>query len=367
MWIATVNNIDWPSRRDLTTDQQKSELLALFDRMASLGLNAVFLQVRPSADAIYASPDAPWSEYLTGTMGRAPEPVYDPLEFAVAEAHRRGLQMHAWFNPFRARHSSGTSEIAMSHIATRRPDLVRTYGQQRWLDPGDADARREVIAAICDVVRRYDVDGVHMDDYFYPYPELDGSGQKIDFPDDVTWQSYRAGGGTLSRDDWRRDNINDFVRDLYESVKAIRPNTVVGISPFGIWRPGHPEQIQGLDAYAELYADSRLWLRRGWVDYLAPQLYWPIDRREQSFTALLDWWLNQDWRGRGIVAGISVNRVASGRPNSVSAEEIARQIAVLRDTDARGFILFSARSLMENRGGVNDAIVTAASPSPRYP
>lgn len=356
VWIATVNNIDWPSRRDLTAEQQQAELIALFDRAASLGLNAAFLQVRPAADAIYDSPASPWSEYLTGTMGNAPQPAYDPLAFAVDEAHRRGLQLHAWFNPFRARHSTATSSIATTHIAARRPELVREYGKQLWLDPGDPEARREVIDAVCDAVRRYGIDGVHMDDYFYPYPENDAAGKEIPFPDDATWQRYRAGGGRLSRGDWRRDNINTFVRELYTRVKAIRPGVVVGMSPFGIWRPGHPAQIKGFDAYDKLYADARLWLRRGWVDYVAPQLYWPIDRREQSFPVLLQWWLRQDWRRRGVVVGISVNRVASGRPNSVPADEIRRQLALLRKTRARGFILFSARTLMEDRGGVNGAI-----------
>jgi uncharacterized lipoprotein YddW (UPF0748 family) len=332
VWVATVANIDWPSRRDLTVEEQKAELLRIFDRAASLGLNAIFLQVRPMADAIYPAPDSPWSEYLTGTMGKAPEPAYDPLAFAVAEAHARGLELHAWFNPFRARHPTATSELDPRHLSVRRPELVRAYGQHLWLDPGDADARAEVLNAVLDVVRRYDVDGVHMDDYFYPYPE-----DALAFPDEATWRRYRAKGGRLRRDDWRRKNINDFVSTLYTSVKALRPTVQVGISPFGIWRPRHPRQIRGFDAYAQLYADARLWLRRGWVDYLAPQLYWPIDRREQSFPVLLRWWMSQDRRRRGIVAGLFASKW--------SAEEIERQIALTRRAKARGFILFSARAL----------------------
>ena len=358
VWVATVNNIDWPSRRDLTSDEQKAELLRIFDRAVDLGLNAVFLQVRPAADAIYPAPDAPWTEYLTGVSGQAPGLPYDPLAFAVEEAHRRGLKLHAWFNPFRARHATAISTLSSSHIAVRRPDLVRQYGAQLWLDPGEPDAQREVLVAVRDVVTRYGIDGVHVDDYFYPYPET-VSGVALPFPDDVSWSRYRSSGGSLSRDDWRRDNINRFVGSLYTSVKSIRPEVQVGISPFGIWRPGHPAQIEGFDAYDKLYADSRLWLQQGWVDYLAPQLYWPIDRREQSFTALLDWWLEQDSRRRGIVAGMSVSRVASGRPNAVTADEIARQIDAARRAGAHGFILFSARALMENRGGVNDAITEA--------
>ena len=356
VWIATVNNLDWPSRRDLTAAEQQLELTRIFDRAAALGLNAIFLQVRPAADAIYPATNAPWSEYLTGTAGQPPDTSYDPLAFAVEEAHQRGLQLHAWFNPFRARHTSATSPLARSHIAVRRPDLIRTYGRQLWLDPGEADAQREVLDAVCDVVRRYRVDGVHMDDYFYPYPEAVAGAGELPFPDDATWQRYRANGGRLGRGDWRRDNINRFVRELYSRVKAIRRDVVVGLSPFGIWRPAHPPQIRGYDAYDNLYADSRLWLRRGWVDYLAPQLYWPIARREQSFPALLRWWIGQDWRRRGIVPGLSVSRVANGRPNAMTAEEISSQIELARRAGARGFILFSARALMENRGGVADAI-----------
>lgn len=356
VWVAVVNNIDWPSKRGLTAAEQRAELTQIFDRAASLGLNAIFLQVRPAADAIYPDGNSPWTEYLNGSAGTAPDDAYDPLEFAVTEAHKRGLQLHAWFNPFRARHSTATSPIAPGHIARRRPDLVRTYGSQLWLDPGEDDAQREVLDAVTDVVKRYRVDGVHMDDYFYPYPEKNADGVEIPFPDETTWLRYRATGGRLGRDDWRRDNINRFVRALYSRVKGVRRDTVVGISPFGIWRPYHPQQIRGFDAYEKLYADSRLWLRRGWVDYLAPQLYWPIERREQSFSALLRWWLAQDWRRRGIVAGISVSRVANGRPNAMTAAEIKRQIELTRTTGSRGFILFSARALMDNRGGVADVI-----------
>jgi uncharacterized lipoprotein YddW (UPF0748 family) len=364
VWIATVDNIDWPSRRDLTVEEQKAELLRIFDRAASLGLNAVFLQVRPSADAIYPAPGSPWTEYLTGASGRAPMPLYDPLAFAVSEAHARGLALHAWFNPFRARHATATSVMADSHVAVRRPELVRRYGTQLWLDPGELEAQREVLSAVCDVVRRYAVDGVHMDDYFYPYPErASGDSGDAPFPDDASWARYRREGGRSSRGDWRRDNINRFVRAMYSSVKTIRPEVVVGISPFGIWRPRHPAQIRGFDAYDKLYADSRLWLRRGWVDYLAPQLYWPIDRREQSFPALLRWWIAQDWRRRGVVAGMSVSRVANGRPSAITANEIARQIEWTRRAGSRGFILFSARALMEDRGGVNGAITGALRPA----
>jgi len=341
VWVATVNNGDWPSRNDLTADEQKRELVAILDRAAALHLNAIFLQVRPMADAFYPSSLEPWSQFLTGTIGK--DPGYDPLAFAIQEAHARGLELHAWFNPFRG-----------NPTTTLR---AYPYGRFIWMDPGDPDVERRALDVITDVVRRYDVDGVHLDDYFYPYPE-----NNLDFPDDPSWQMYR---GPMSRDEWRRENINRFVREMYESVKTIRPAVEVGISPFGIWRPRNPSQIRGFDAYAKIYADSRLWLQRGWVDYLAPQLYWPIEKREQSFPALLHWWSRQDHLGRGIVAGISINRVATGRPNGVDAEEIGRQLALVRrERQAVGFILFSARTLMEDRGGIDEELIRALGPSP---
>ena len=325
LWVATVNNGDWPSRRDLSSDQQKQELIAILDRAAAVHVNAIFLQVRPMADAFYPSALEPWSQFLGAT------PDYDPLAFAVQEAHARGLELHAWFNPFR-----GNPTTALR---------AYNYGRFVWMDPGDEAVRQRALDVISDVVRRYDIDGVHLDDYFYPYPENNG-----DFPDEPSWQNYR---GRLSRDAWRRDNINRFVRDLYASVKAIRPNVEVGISPFGIWRPRHPRQIRGFDAYAKIYADSKLWLQEGWVDYLAPQLYWPIEKREQSFPALLHWWSRQDIRGRGIVTGISINRPAT-------RAEIARQLALVRDErQSVGFILFSAHTIMQNPDEFDDVLARA--------
>jgi uncharacterized lipoprotein YddW (UPF0748 family) len=218
------------------------------------------------------------------------------------------------------------------------------------MDPGDPAVRQRGLDVVSDVVRRYDIDGVHMDDYFYPYPEKD-----LPFPDDATYAQYGAG---MSRSEWRRDNINRFVQELYSTVKSIKPNVEVGISPFGIWRPGHPHQIQGFDAYDKIYADSKLWLRKGWVDYLAPQLYWPIDKREQSFPALLHWWTRQDRLGRGIVAGMAIYRT-----DRYGTAEFARQIELVRkDRGAVGFILFSAKRLMNDTAGLNPVLQRAIGP-----
>lgn len=308
-WVATVGNIDWPSRPDLSVAEQKAELLAMLDRAAQLRLNAIIFQVRPACDALYASPIEPWSEYLTGAMGKAPQPFYDPLMFAVAEAHKRGLELHAWFNPFRAVHPSAKSPIAANHISKTKPNLVRRYGKHLWLDPGEKEVQDYSLNVVMDVVKRYDVDGVHFDDYFYPYKESEG-GRKIDFPDDASWKRFGAG-GKLSRDDWRRENVNTLIRRVYESIKATKPWVKFGVSPFGIWRPGYPTQIKGFDAYSELYADSRKWLMKGWLDYFTPQLYWAIEPTEQSFPALLDWWNHQNPKQRHIWPGMNTTRVRS--------------------------------------------------------
>ncbi|MBW3630866.1 MAG: family 10 glycosylhydrolase, partial [Gemmatimonadetes bacterium] len=243
VWVASVSNIDWPSRPGLAVQEQKSELLAILDRAADLRLNAVILQVRPAADALYASDHEPWSEYLTGEMGRAPEPFYDPLQFAVDEAHRRGLELHAWFNPFRARHPSARSQIHGSHLSRVRPEIVRSYGTHLWMDPGEPDVREHSIRVVLDVVRRYDIDGVHIDDYFYPYKERDAAGAPIDFPDSASYARYRAGGGVLARNDWRRHNVDTFVERLDREIKREKRWVSFGVSPIGTWRPGNPPQI----------------------------------------------------------------------------------------------------------------------------
>jgi uncharacterized lipoprotein YddW (UPF0748 family) len=346
-WIATVANLDWPSKPGLSVAEQKAELTALLDRAVQLKLNAVIFQVCPMADAVYASPLEPWSEFLTGTMGRAPQPFYDPLAFAIAEAHKRGLELHAWFNPFRAAlpPTQAKSPVALDHISRTHPELVRRYGNQLWLDPGEPAARQHVLDVIMDVVRRYDVDGVTFDDYFYPYPETDAVGRTIDFPDTISWRKYGVPSG-MSRDEWRRANVNQFVQNAYHTIHALKPWVKFGISPFGIWRPGFPKPVQGLDAYAKIYADSRKWLVNGWLDYFSPQLYWPVDSSQQSFSVLLNWWAQQNAEHRQLWPSLdAVNVGTKWRPN-----EIARQIQVVRrQPGADGEIFYHLRNLLESR------------------
>ncbi len=307
-WIATVGNSCWPSKPGLTTAQQKAELLAILDRAAALKLNAVIFQVRPACDALYQSSIEPWSEYLTGIQGRAPSPFYDPLAFAVAEAHKRGLELHAWFNPFRAHHAQAVSPIAPNHVSRAHPEWVRPYGKLLWLDPGEPAVRDYSVRVVMDVVKRYDVDGVHFDDYFYPYAETNSAGVKMDFHDDATWKKFGASSG-LARDDWRRHNVDLFINEIYHHIKAEKPWVKFGISPFGIWRPQNPPGIKGFDAYSEIYADSLKWLHEGWCDYFSPQLYWGIEPPAQSFPALLAWWNGQNIRHRHIWPGMDSLKV----------------------------------------------------------
>lgn len=333
----------------------------MLDRAVAINVNAVLLQVRPSADALYASPLEPWSAYLTGEQGRAPQPLYDPLAFAVEEAHRRGLELHAWINPFRVRPANGFpgGVLSESSVASRHPDWVREYGKLLWLDPGDPAARDHTLAVAADIVSRYDIDGIHIDDYFYPYRVRNSAGRLVEFPDDATYNRY---GGGLSRADWRRANIDDLVSRLYRQTKQLKPHVKVGISPFGIWRPGNPPQVRGFDAYNEIFGDSRKWLREGWVDYLSPQLYWTIERSEVSFPALLAWWRSENAAGRHIWPGLYATKADSVRtaaaPTSRRAEpvwspsEIEYQVRTVRGltpdkASYPGVVLFSGTILRD--------------------
>ena len=340
-WITEVAvNPDWPSKPGLTTAEQKQEMLALLDRAAQLHLNAVFFQVRPACDAFYASPTEPWSDRITGVQGRAPEPFYDPLTFAVAEAHKRGLQLHAWFNPYRAAHPGTKPPIASNQVTRTRPGLIRHYDGQIWLDPGEPESQSRTLAVVLDVVKRYDVDGIVFDDYFYPYPAKNWAGRELDFPDDASWQKYGLKTG-LTRADWRRDNVNQLVQKVSQAIKAAKPWVQFGISPFGIWRPQNPPQIKGLDAYGKIYADARLWLASGWVDFLAPQLYWAAAEREHSFPVLFNWWRSQNSKGRHVFAGLDDIKFP--------ADEIVRQIQTVRaQSGTGGTIHFHLRSVLEN-------------------
>jgi uncharacterized lipoprotein YddW (UPF0748 family) len=364
-WVATVANIDWPSRPGLSTAQQQSEFLAILDRAKELNLNAIVLQVRPATDALYPSSLEPWSEYLTGEMGRAPSPAWDPLAFAVKEAHERGIELHAWFNPYRARQTGAKSPVAATHVSRTAPHLVRTYGRMQWMDPGEPETQAHSLRVIMDVVRRYDVDGVHLDDYFYPYKITDSAGKQVDFPDSASYARYVAGGGTLARDDWRRRNVDVFVQRMYEDVKKAKPWVKVGISPFGIARPGQPQGACCFDQYSELYADTRKWLREGWLDYWTPQLYWKISATQQSYPMLLRYWAEENVHGRHLWPGNFTSRVNDGSAQAFTVAEIDSQIRLTRaQRGATGNVHFSMKALMRNQGGLADSLMAGAYAQP---
>jgi uncharacterized lipoprotein YddW (UPF0748 family) len=347
LWIATVANIDWPSRSSLTADAQRAEMIDILDRASALGTNTIVFHVRPAGDAVYQSQLEPWGKMLTGQQGSSPG--YDPLAFAVDEAHKRGMELHAWINPFRAGNSSDTVTMVAPHLFRTRRDLVRVYASNIWMDPGEPDVQDHSMRVIADIVTRYDIDGIHADDYFYPYPVNDNTGSVLPFPDGATWSKY---GGGLALADWRRANIDRFVERMYREAHAIKPHIKVGISPFGIWRPGFPAGVNGLDAYAAIYADSRKWLQQGWVDYLAPQLYWSIAAPQQSFPALFDWWLSQNAMGRHVWPGLAAYRVSDGTSSAFSLQEIPEQIRTMRSRpQGTGHLLYNTTWTLKQNGG----------------
>jgi uncharacterized lipoprotein YddW (UPF0748 family) len=355
VWVATVDHIDWPARDVVDSEKQKTELLAILDRAQHLHLNAVVLQVRPQGDALYASPYEPWSEYLTGAQGKAPVPYWDPLQFAVWEAHLRGLELHAWFNPYRVWHPAAKGRPASNYLGFTHPQWVKPYGKFQWLDPGAPGVREWSQKVIMDVVRRYDIDGVHLDDYFYPYTARDAQKHAIPFPDDASYNSYVSGGGHLDRGDWRRQNVDVFVSTLYKSIKLTKPWVKFGISPFGIYRPNVPTGIKaGVDQYAELASDPVKWLKNGWIDYLTPQLYWPIRQTAQSYPVLARWWSTQNPLHRHLWIGDFASQVSA----SWSPDEILNQIQITRQTPgADGTLLYSMAPLMKDSKGIDQKLL----------
>ena len=322
-WVATVANINWPSKPGIPVEQQKREALELLDMLHENNFNAVVFQVRPQCDALYRSDLEPWSYYLTGEQGKAPDPYYDPLEFWIEEAHKRGIELHAWLNPYRAHHVSG-GPVSEASIVKRKPELALFLETGYWwLDPSLKGTQDHSYEVVIDLVRRYDLDGIHFDDYFYPYPDYNNF---KDFPDDASWEAYKRSGGKLSRSDWRRESVNTFIERLYKGIKAEKPHVKFGLSPFGIWRPYNPPAVTGFDQHEVLFADARLWLNKGWIDYYSPQLYWPVGQLQQSYPVLLGWWADENKKNRHLWPGISIDRFQGDR----AIDEVTSQIMIAR-------------------------------------
>lgn len=355
-WVATVANIDWPSKPGLEPAAMKSEMTAILNKADELGLNAIILQVRPSADALYLSPYEPWSWYLTGEQGKAPSDGHDPLEFAISEAHKRGIELHVWLNPYRALHPMQKGPLHPTHIGATHPQLAPKYGTYLWMDPGSDFVQDRSYSVFMDLVERYDLDGIHIDDYFYPYP-IRENGKEVDFPDQASFSAALAKEPNLKRDEWRRRNVNRFIRRVYDGTKRRKPWVKFGISPFGIYRPGIPAGIKaGVDQYAQLYADAKLWLELGWCDYYTPQLYWPIAQEAQSFPKLLNWWHTVNPKKRHIWPGQFTSRVNPGDGNWAS-KEVVDQIELVRKKGVGGgTVHFSFKAFMNDWNGINKAL-----------
>jgi uncharacterized lipoprotein YddW (UPF0748 family) len=365
-WIATVANIDWPSKPGLSAEKQKAEAIAMLDKMVALHMNVAILQVRTSCDALYESKLEPWSYYLTGKQGKSPG--YDPLAFWVTEAHKRGIELHAWINPFRAKQSEAHYTTSVDHVSHTHPDWVITYSNNKesmlWLDPGNPAATQHSYDVVMDIVKRYDIDGVHIDDYFYPYPIEDKNGDKVPFDDGASYSRYWASGGRLKLDDWRRQNINHFIQRVYAGIHAEKKWVKFGISPFGIWRPGNPAGVSGFDGYAEIYCDSKLWWHKGWCDYLVPQIYWKISATHQNFLTLAEWWKAEDKKCRPLYTGLYTS-LLDGKDPKWSRDEVGDEIGISRVVGASGHVHFSMKTLMDNSQNIDDLLV-APEKSPKH-
>lgn len=344
-WIPSVYNLGWPSKKGLSSQQQQQEMIAQLDEAASLNINAVLFQVRPAGDALYQTNLAPWSEFLSGTQGKAPEPFYDPLTFAIQEAHKRGIQLHAWINPYRVGTRLDGDYAKNSAVNTMAP-YAKKLDKLIWLDPAEPAVRAHVVDVVKDIVSRYDVDGIHIDDYFYPYTS-EMKSTKNDFPDQDSWARYQASGGKMDKGDWRRSHVDELMKTIYTEIKRLKPQVYFSIAPFGIWRPGHPEGIAGMDAYSAIYGDSRKWVQEGWLDANMPQLYWDLSKKAQSFPKLLAWWREQDPHGRHLWPGISISGAGSNFPT----DDVIQRIGMVREQekDNAGVVLWSFTPLFHKK------------------
>lgn len=353
VWVATVANIDWPSKPGLPIEQQKQELIELLNEHKSEGMNVIILQVRPAGDAFYAKSREPWSQWLMGKQGMSPGPGYDPLAFAIKEAHARGMELHAWFNPYRGSTSSNTVFDEM-HAYSKHPDWFFNYGGKKQFDPGIPDVRAYIVQVILDVVKGYDIDGIHFDDYFYPY-KIEGQSIK----DVATFNKYR--GLYTNIDDWRRNNVDVLIKQLDDSIHHYKKWVKFGVSPFGIWKNNYEDPegsaTSGLSNYSELYADSRKWVKEGWVDYINPQIYFTFKRRAVPFATMVDWW-NFNSYNRHVYVGLGAYLVNSrAEPGWKNLNEIPAQLRYMRDkANILGGVYFSSKSLTTNARAVADSL-----------
>lgn len=353
VWIASVANIDWPSKSGLSSAQQQQEVIDILDKHQKIGLNAVFMQVRAASDAFYAQSMEPWSEWLTGVQGRAPNPFYDPLEFFIKETHERNMEFHAWLNLNRGTHGASRS-ISLDHITRNHPEWFITHNGTKFYNLGLPEVRNYIVHLVLNIVRNYDIDGIHFDDYFYPYP---AAGHKIN--DQETFRKYGSGFNNIA--DWRRDNINQLIKSLSSAIEKEKPYVKFGISPFGVWRNqdkdrhGSPSK-RALSSYDDLYADSKLWITEGWIDYIIPQIYWSFENQNTPYKTMVNWWA-KNHGNRHLYIGVAGYRVGSESRNWQGSSQLLRQAKDnLKNEAVSGTVYFSSKSLVNNNSGISDSL-----------
>lgn len=359
VWIATVENIDWPSAKGLTTDQQKAEMIEILDQVKAYNMNTIVFQIRPDADALYNSKLELWSEWLSGKQGTAPDPYYDPLEFTIAECRKRGIDVHVWLNPYRAVQNVEKTVVAPNHTINTHPEWFVTYGKKKYFDPGIPEARNHVARVVADLARRYDIDAIHMDDYFYPYREANQ-----EFPDKNSFATYPNGFAPDKKDDWRRNNVDLIIKQLHDSIKAIKPMVEFGISPFGVWKnnntdPAGSATKAGVTNYDDLYANILLWQKEGWIDYVTPQLYWYIGKTVADYAILADWWSRNTYGCQLYIGQAPFLLNTNSRDKAwQTPDEISNQIRLNRSyTSIGGCMFFSAKSLKANPLGMKENLL----------
>jgi uncharacterized lipoprotein YddW (UPF0748 family) len=352
VWIATVVNIDWPSKKTLSVAEQKAEFIRILDMHQRNGMNAMVVQVRPAGDALYPSKFEPWSEFLTGKQGQAPDPYYDPLEFMISETHKRGMEFHAWINPYRAVFNMRTSSVAPDHLTKTHPEWFLVYGDKKYFNPALPEVRQHLGKVVKDLVSRYDLDGIHLDDYFYPY-RITGK----EFPDQKDYLKYGKG---MNKEDWRRSNVDSAILLIHNIIQSVKPQLRFGVSPFGVWRnkskdPMGSDTRAGQTNYDDLYADILLWLQKGWIDYVVPQLYWERGHRLCDYDVLLDWWNNHSY-GKHLYIGHGIERAGSNAAWR-NPKEIPDEIRLLRNyPTTQGSVFFSSKIFERNPLGWDDSL-----------
>lgn len=354
VWVATVANIDWPSKPGLKVKEQKAEVMEIVSNCKALGLNAIFLQVRPAADVLYVSKLEPWSKVLTGEAGK--DPKYDPLAYWVEEAHKNGLELHAWINPYRA--SMGQSDnLPPNHPYYVHTDMFVEYANRLYFNPGHPQASEHINAVVKELVQNYEIDGVHMDDYFYPYPVKD-----LVFPDSACYEHYGSDTFDDIRD-WRRDNVNQTIYSLNKTIKATKPWVQFGISPFGVWRnksedPRGSDTMAGTSNYDGLYADVLTWMENGWIDYVAPQLYWETTHPVANYEVLAAWW-NDNHFDIPVYVGHGIYKIGSETRAWQDPNQLPQQIELVREyPNLSGSIYFSYKHLKRDLNGLQDTLKT---------